>query len=92
MVSYIHQWLLANESAEHRLDRTLLNLTEAQPTDVVVTLLRVAPSCDRYGAHLPRGLRAHQSITLYSLFQVSDQQRVPGPSGCSLSQPCHVSP
>ncbi|XP_032942627.1 uncharacterized protein LOC117011380 [Catharus ustulatus] len=47
MVRYIHQWLLANESAEHRLDRSLLNLTEAQPTDVVMTLLRVAPLCDR---------------------------------------------
>ena len=64
MVKCIHQWLLANESAEHRLDRTLLDLTEAQPTDVVMTLLRVAPLCDRYGAHLPRGLRAHQPLTL----------------------------
>ncbi|CAN8175149.1 unnamed protein product [Coccothraustes coccothraustes] len=47
MVRYIHQWLLANDSAEHRLDKTLLYLTEAQPNDAVVTLLRVAPSCDR---------------------------------------------
>ncbi|XP_064291569.1 uncharacterized protein LOC135309350 [Passer domesticus] len=47
MVRYIHQWLLANDSAEHRLDKTLLNLTEAQRDDVVMTLLRVAPSCDR---------------------------------------------
>ncbi|XP_064291571.1 uncharacterized protein LOC135309352 [Passer domesticus] len=47
MVRYIHQWLLANDSAEHRLDKTLLNLTEAQCDDVVMTLLRVAPSCDR---------------------------------------------
>ena len=92
MVKCIHQWLLANKSAEHRLGRTLLKLTEAQPTDVVMTLLRVAPLCDRYGAHLPRGIRAHQPITLYCLFQVSDQQRGPEPSGCSLSQPWHVSP
>ncbi|XP_064252154.1 uncharacterized protein LOC135284530 [Passer domesticus] len=29
MVRYIHQWLLANDSAEHRLDMALLDLTEA---------------------------------------------------------------
>ncbi|XP_023802798.1 LOW QUALITY PROTEIN: uncharacterized protein LOC111944273, partial [Cyanistes caeruleus] len=38
---------MTNESAEHRLERTLLDLTEAQPDDVVITLLRVAPTCDR---------------------------------------------
>ncbi|XP_031971181.1 uncharacterized protein LOC116446872 [Corvus moneduloides] len=47
MVRYIHRWLMANEPAEHRLDNTLLQLTEAQPADVVMTLLRVAPLCDR---------------------------------------------
>ncbi|CAN8180460.1 unnamed protein product [Coccothraustes coccothraustes] len=47
LVRYIHQWLLANQFAEHRLNRTLLDLTEAQPADVLMTLLRVAPSCDR---------------------------------------------
>ncbi|XP_053803241.1 uncharacterized protein LOC128790489 isoform X1 [Vidua chalybeata] len=47
MVRYIHQWLTANDSAEHRLDNTLLHLTKAQPEDAVMTLLRVAPSCDR---------------------------------------------
>ncbi|XP_056352623.1 maestro heat-like repeat-containing protein family member 6 [Oenanthe melanoleuca] len=47
MVRFIHQWLMANESDGHRLDRTLLDLTEALPTDVVMSLLRVAPSCDR---------------------------------------------
>ncbi|XP_064256689.1 maestro heat-like repeat-containing protein family member 9 [Passer domesticus] len=47
VVRYIHQWLTANQFAEHRLNRTLLDLTEAQPADVLVTLLRVAPSCDR---------------------------------------------
>ncbi|XP_048164583.1 uncharacterized protein LOC125328802 isoform X2 [Corvus hawaiiensis] len=67
MVRFIHRWLMANEPAEHRLDNTLLELTEAQPADVVMTLLRVAPLCDRYGAHLPKGLRAHQPITLWSL-------------------------
>ncbi|RMB92782.1 hypothetical protein DUI87_30832 [Hirundo rustica rustica] len=47
MVRYIHQWLMANESAECKMDKTLLDLTDAQPDDVVMTLLRVAPSCDR---------------------------------------------
>nr|XP_041573428.1 uncharacterized protein LOC121470248 [Taeniopygia guttata] len=61
MVRYIHQWLMANDSAEHRLDNALLYLTEPQPNDAVMTLLRVAPSCDRYGAHPPRGLRAHSN-------------------------------
>ncbi|XP_030919671.1 uncharacterized protein LOC115948812 [Geospiza fortis] len=70
MVRFIHQWLMANDCAEHRLDKALLNLTRAHPDDAVVTLLRVAPSCDRYGAQLPRGLRPPQPITLYSLAQV----------------------
>ncbi|KAJ7397504.1 hypothetical protein BTVI_134867 [Pitangus sulphuratus] len=47
LVRYIHWWLMANVSAEHRLDRSLLHLVEAEPVDVVVTLLRSAPSCDR---------------------------------------------
>ncbi|XP_023773449.1 maestro heat-like repeat-containing protein family member 9, partial [Cyanistes caeruleus] len=47
MVRYIHQCLMANESADSRLGRTLLDLTEAQPADVVTALLRVAPTCDR---------------------------------------------
>ncbi|XP_023803430.1 maestro heat-like repeat-containing protein family member 7, partial [Cyanistes caeruleus] len=47
VVRYIHQWLMANESADSRLGRTLLDLTKAQPTDVVIALLRVAPVCDR---------------------------------------------
>ncbi|XP_056371325.1 uncharacterized protein LOC130266022 [Oenanthe melanoleuca] len=47
MVRYIHQWLTANERPEYNVYRPLLDLTEAQPTDVVMALLRVAPSCDR---------------------------------------------
>ncbi|XP_023800883.1 uncharacterized protein LOC111941911 isoform X2 [Cyanistes caeruleus] len=94
VVRYIHQWLMANESADSRLGRTLLDLTEAQPTDVVIALLRVAPTCDRYGAHVPRGLRAPQPISLHSPAQVSEQQRVAG--SCvptwDLSQPCSIGP
>ncbi|XP_053857733.1 uncharacterized protein LOC128820918 [Vidua macroura] len=47
MVRYIHQWLMDNQFAEQRLKRALLDLTEEQPADVVMTLLCVAPSCDR---------------------------------------------
>nr|XP_041569279.1 maestro heat-like repeat-containing protein family member 9 [Taeniopygia guttata] len=44
MVRYI---LVANEFPEYNLYRPLLDLTEAQPSDVVMALLRVAPVCDR---------------------------------------------
>ncbi|XP_064495536.1 maestro heat-like repeat-containing protein family member 6 [Pseudopipra pipra] len=47
IVRCIHQWLMSNVSAEHRLDKTLVLLTEAHPRDVAVTLLRSAPACDR---------------------------------------------
>ncbi|XP_032532896.1 uncharacterized protein LOC116781305 [Chiroxiphia lanceolata] len=56
IVRCIHQWLTSNVSDEHRLDKTLVLLTEAHPVDVAVTLLRSAPACDRYGTHLPSGL------------------------------------
>lgn len=51
----IYQWLVSNTeaSAQHRLDKSLLALAEMHPHDVVVTLLRCSPSCDRYGARLP---------------------------------------
>lgn len=51
----IYQWLVSNteQSAQHRLDKSLLQLAEKHPHDVVVTLLRCSPACDRYGAHLP---------------------------------------
>ncbi|XP_051639533.1 uncharacterized protein LOC127469383 [Manacus candei] len=62
LVRSIHSWLTSNVSAGHVLDKTLLALTEAHPVDVAITLLRCAPSCDRYGPQLPRGLRAHQPL------------------------------
>ncbi|XP_059716646.1 uncharacterized protein LOC132334558 [Haemorhous mexicanus] len=52
IVMYIHRWLLANASAEHRLDKTLLSVTKEHPGDAVVTLLRVSPCCDRIALHL----------------------------------------
>ncbi|XP_066417947.1 centrosome-associated protein CEP250-like [Molothrus aeneus] len=47
MVRYIQQWLAANEFPEYNLYRPILDLTEALPADVVMALLRVAPSCNR---------------------------------------------
>ncbi|XP_039245952.1 maestro heat-like repeat-containing protein family member 6 isoform X1 [Pipra filicauda] len=47
IVRCIHQWLTSNVSDEHRLDKTLVLLTEEHPMDVAVTLLRSAPACDR---------------------------------------------
>ncbi|XP_064497310.1 maestro heat-like repeat-containing protein family member 1 [Pseudopipra pipra] len=49
IVAYIYRWLKTNTdlSAEHRLDKSLLKLAQAHPSDVVVTLLCCAPSCDR---------------------------------------------
>ncbi|XP_071437659.1 LOW QUALITY PROTEIN: maestro heat-like repeat-containing protein family member 7, partial [Pithys albifrons albifrons] len=47
IVRYIHWWLSCNVADEHRLYQTLLVLSEAHPGNVVVTLLRCAPSCDR---------------------------------------------
>eukprot|EP00075_Anas_platyrhynchos_P028570 XP_027317823.1 uncharacterized protein LOC113844180 [Anas platyrhynchos] len=45
----IYQWLVSNteQSAQHRLDKSLLELAEEHPHDVVVTLLRCSPACDR---------------------------------------------
>uniref|UniRef100_A0A8C3B6V9 Uncharacterized protein n=1 Tax=Cairina moschata TaxID=8855 RepID=A0A8C3B6V9_CAIMO len=45
----IYQWLVSNteQSAQHRLDKSLLQLAEKHPHDVVVTLLRCSPACDR---------------------------------------------
>ncbi|KAK2532035.1 hypothetical protein Q9966_008308 [Columba livia] len=49
IVRCIHRWFMTNteESVEHSLDNTLVELTDAHPHDVVVALLRCAPSCDR---------------------------------------------
>ncbi|XP_065493647.1 maestro heat-like repeat-containing protein family member 6 [Caloenas nicobarica] len=65
IVRCIHQWFTSNvdESAEHRLDNTLVELTHAHPHDVVVTLLRCAPSCDRAAAAMWRMMVATSMTT-----------------------------
>ncbi|CAN8201051.1 unnamed protein product [Coccothraustes coccothraustes] len=42
-----HQTLVSRAPANDKLFMDILRLTEAHPTDVAVTLLRCAPSCDR---------------------------------------------
>ncbi|RMC01110.1 hypothetical protein DUI87_22376 [Hirundo rustica rustica] len=58
IVRDIYQWLsfITDVSAEHRLDNTLQEMTLAQPHDVVVTLLRCAPSCDRVAVTMWRAI------------------------------------
>ncbi|XP_027760316.1 uncharacterized protein LOC114068419 [Empidonax traillii] len=49
IVSDMYQWLtfIMDVSAENRLDKSLQEMSIAQSHDVVVTILRCAPSCDR---------------------------------------------
>ncbi|CAN8220577.1 unnamed protein product [Coccothraustes coccothraustes] len=58
IVKDIYQWLafITDVSAEQRLDKTLQEMTLAQPHDVVVTLLRCAPSCDRVAVTMWRAI------------------------------------
>ncbi|XP_027563934.1 uncharacterized protein LOC113980914 [Neopelma chrysocephalum] len=73
IVRCIHQWLTSNVSAEHRLDKTLVLLTEAHPVDVAVTLLRSAPACDRAARTMWRTLissRGTKEPVLQILFRV----------------------
>ncbi|XP_059724353.1 maestro heat-like repeat-containing protein family member 6 [Haemorhous mexicanus] len=49
-VRNMHQKLASSEPPDDRLFMDVLRLTEAHPTDVAVTLLRCAPSCDRGAA------------------------------------------
>ncbi|XP_071666718.1 maestro heat-like repeat-containing protein family member 6 isoform X2 [Patagioenas fasciata] len=70
IVRCIHRWFTTNtdESAEHRLDNTLVELTDAHPHDVVVALLRCAPSCDRAAAAMWR-MMVTTSMTTKKVFQ-----------------------
>ncbi|XP_039411478.1 uncharacterized protein LOC120410319 [Corvus cornix cornix] len=49
-VRNIHQRLVSKVPPDDRLFMDILRLTDAHPTDVAVTLLRCAPSCDRGAA------------------------------------------
>ncbi|KAM7023630.1 uncharacterized protein M8220_015224 [Acridotheres tristis] len=55
-VKFIHRWLVSNKDvcSEHRLDKSLLELTHTHPSDVVVTPLCSASSCERQPRHCGR--------------------------------------
>lgn len=52
-VRNMHQRFTSDEPPDDRLFMDILRLTDAHPNDVAVTLLRCAPSCDKYRTHLP---------------------------------------
>ncbi|XP_058696501.1 maestro heat-like repeat-containing protein family member 7 [Poecile atricapillus] len=58
-VRYTHQRLMSSEAPDDRLFMDILRLTDAHPTDVAVTLLRCAPSCDRFAMQTLRALFHH---------------------------------
>ncbi|XP_064925421.1 maestro heat-like repeat-containing protein family member 6 isoform X3 [Columba livia] len=70
IVRCIHRWFMTNtdESVEHSLDNTLVELTDAHPHDVVVALLRCAPSCDRAAAAMWR-MMVTTSMTTKKVFR-----------------------
>ncbi|XP_053831481.1 uncharacterized protein LOC128806145 [Vidua macroura] len=55
-VKDIHQSLLSHVSADARLQRDIVRLAEEHPADVVLTLLRCAPTCDRAAAMMWRAI------------------------------------
>lgn len=96
-VRNLHQRLASNEPPDDWLFMDILRLTEEQPTDVAVTLLRCSPTCDRYRAHLPWGLRPSPVQPVQ--WALLDRQRVPEPleppfpsAGLSAHNPPDVLP
>ncbi|XP_068034157.1 maestro heat-like repeat-containing protein family member 7 [Anomalospiza imberbis] len=55
-VKNIHQSLVSHISVDARLQIDLVRLAEEHPADVVLTLLRCAPTCDRAAAVLWRAI------------------------------------
>ncbi|OWK50499.1 hypothetical protein RLOC_00005749 [Lonchura striata] len=58
-VRNMHQRLVSNGPPDEWLLMDILRLTEAHPTDVAVTLLRCAPSCDRFVVNTVKALLHH---------------------------------
>ncbi|XP_027560027.1 uncharacterized protein LOC113977803 [Neopelma chrysocephalum] len=65
-VSPIHQWLTCRESAEVRPPTAIRRLAQAHPGQVVTTLLRCAPACDRAAAILWRTI-ASSATTVHKV-------------------------
>ena len=53
MVKSIHQKVTSQVTLDARLCTDIVRLAGEHPADVVLTLLHCAPTCDRYGAHVP---------------------------------------
>ncbi|TRZ12482.1 hypothetical protein HGM15179_014631 [Zosterops borbonicus] len=58
-VRSMHQRLVSNAPPDDKMLMDILRLTEAHATDVTVTLLRCAPSCDRFAVQTVRALFRH---------------------------------
>ncbi|XP_053803049.1 maestro heat-like repeat-containing protein family member 6 isoform X2 [Vidua chalybeata] len=55
-VENIHQSLMSHVSVDARLQTDIVRLAEEHPADVVLTLLRCAPTCDRAAAMMWRAI------------------------------------
>ncbi|XP_053838352.1 maestro heat-like repeat-containing protein family member 6 [Vidua macroura] len=55
-VKNIHQSLMSHVSVDARLQMDIVRLAEEHPADVVLTLLRCAPTCDRAAAMMWRAI------------------------------------
>ncbi|XP_053803587.1 maestro heat-like repeat-containing protein family member 6 [Vidua chalybeata] len=55
-VKNIHQSLMSHVSVDARLQTDIVRLAEEHPADVVLTLLRCAPTCDRAAAMMWRAI------------------------------------
>ncbi|XP_064254024.1 maestro heat-like repeat-containing protein family member 6 [Passer domesticus] len=56
IVRNIHQRLLSHDTVDARLKIDIVRLAEEHPVDVVLTLLRCAPTCDRAAAMMWRAI------------------------------------
>ncbi|XP_063255923.1 uncharacterized protein LOC134551871 [Prinia subflava] len=61
-VRNMHQRLVSNAPPDNRMLMDILRLTEAHPTDVAVTLLRCAPSCDRAATIMWRNIASSGTV------------------------------
>ncbi|XP_017598846.1 PREDICTED: maestro heat-like repeat-containing protein family member 7 [Corvus brachyrhynchos] len=61
-VRNMHHRLVSSAPPDDRTFMDILRLTEAHPTDVAVTLLRCAPSCDRAAASMWRTIASSATV------------------------------
>ncbi|CAN8201109.1 unnamed protein product [Coccothraustes coccothraustes] len=60
IIRNIHQSLLSHVTLDARLQSDILRLAEEHPADVVLSLLRCAPTCDRAAAMIWRAIGSSQ--------------------------------